>query len=96
MPHQRRPRNWDDRTAHVGPLEPGDVRYVAHIEGRRSVVDRHNEPFEDVRAAVVWARERAPVVLVRLDGEDFLRSAGERPFEAEPWLPPWPPQSSSA
>ncbi len=87
----RRPRNWDSRTGHVAPLQPGSARYVAHIEGRSSVVEHHGEPFDDVAAAVAWARERAPVVLVRLDGEEFERSAGERPFAPEPWLPPWPP-----
>jgi len=30
-----------------------------------------------VEAAVAWARAHAPVVLVRLDGDDFRRSAGE-------------------
>jgi hypothetical protein len=72
----RRPRNWDTRTGHVAPLEPGSARYVAHIEGRSSVIEDHREPFDDVGAAVAWARERAPVVLVRLDGEEFERSAG--------------------
>ncbi len=95
MTRQRRPRNWDDRTGHVAPVEPGDGRYVAHVEGRRSVLERHDEPFEDVQAAVAWARERAPAVLVRLDGEDFLRSAGERPLAGQPGLPPWPPQASA-
>lgn len=87
---QRRPRDWVDRTGHVGPLEPGGTEYVAHIEGRRSVVEDCHEPFESVEAAVAWARLRAPVVLVRLDGEDFRRSAGEQPFAPEPWLPRWP------
>lgn len=96
MTRQRRPRNRDDRTGHISPLEPGDGRYVAHVEGRGRVVERRDEPFEDVGSAVAWARERAPVVLVRLDGEGFRRSAGERSFAARPWLPPWPPQSSSA
>ncbi len=87
----RRPRNWDDRTGHVGPdFQTG--RYVAHIEGRRSIVEDHREPFDGVEAAVAWARQRAPVVFVRLDGENFLRSAGERPVAARPGLLPWPPQ----
>ena len=92
MPSPRKPRDWDDRTGHVGPLEPGSHEYVAHIEGRRSVVEDHGEPFDGVEAAVAWARERAPVVLVRLDGEQVRRSAGERSFALEPWLPPWPPE----
>jgi hypothetical protein len=86
----RRARNWDDRTGHVAPCDPGGGQYVAHIEGRGSVVEEPVEAFDDVHAAVRWARERAPVVLVRLDGEDFRRSAGDRPFAAEPDLPPWP------
>ena len=90
MPPRRR-RNWEDRTGHVAPdFEEG--KYVAHIEGRRSIVEGRREPFDGVEAAVAWARERAPVVLVRLDGENFRRSAGERPFAAEPELLPWPPQ----
>ena len=87
-----RPRSWDDRTGHVAPLDPGGTLYVAHIEGRRSIVDDHGELFEGVEAAVAWARERASVVLVRLDGESFRRSAGERPFAPQPELLPWPPE----
>jgi len=88
----RRPRDWDDRTGHVAPLERDGRQYVAHIEGRQSVVDEHSEPFECVEAAVAWAQARAPVVLVRLDGENLRRSAGERPFAPEPELLPWPPE----
>jgi hypothetical protein len=91
MPLGRRADDWDARTGHVAPLEPGGKQYVAHVEGRRSVVEDHGEPFDGVEAAVAWAREHAPVVLVRLDGEDFRRSAGERPFEPQPRLPRWPP-----
>ena len=75
----------------MAPLDPGVARYIAHIVGRRSVVEDHDELFDDVDAAVAWARERAPVVLVRLAGEDFRQSAGERQLDAEPELPPWPP-----
>ena len=84
------PRNWDERTGHVAPVAPGSQTYVAHIEGRRSIVADHADPFACVEDAVAWARHRAPVVLVRLSHEEFLRSAGERPFAEQPDLPPWP------
>lgn len=93
----RRARNWEDRSAHVAPvesfdpmdlpdegrsesldpIETGDPRYIAHIEGRRSVLEDCGEPFESLEAAVAWARERAPTVWVRLRGEDERRPAGE-------------------
>ena len=65
---------------------------MAHIEGRQSVVDRPDADFGAVEDAVAWARERAPVVFVRLLGEDFRRSGGARPSAREPELPPWPPE----
>lgn len=61
--------------------------------------------FEDVDAAIAWARARAPLVLVRLgSGEDKMYSAGERLATRElpesggtdlTAYPTWPPPDSS-
>ena len=70
------------RTGHVAPLDDASPRYIAHIEGNASVLDDAPEPFDSIDAAVEWARARAAIVLVRVAGENFRRSAGTEP-------PPW-------
>ena len=55
--------------------------------------------FETVDTALTWARERAPVVLVRLGGDiEAVYSAGEiratENTDGSGWpFPPWPPAS---
>jgi hypothetical protein len=81
------------RTARIAPDEGWDHdRFVAHIEGRQSVVEFAPDGFATVEEAVEWARERAPVVIVRLPDEHFVRSAGERAPRGDPQMPRWPPE----
>jgi hypothetical protein len=81
------------RTAHIAPDEGWDPdRFVAHIEGRRNVLESAPGGFADVAAAVAWARERAELVYVRLPDEHFIRSAGERAPPGDPEMPRWPPE----
>ena len=78
-----RKRDVSDRTGHVAPDESLDPsKYIAHIEGTRSVVERPDGPFETVEEAVAWAVERAPTVLVRELDDPVVRWAGDRPLEA--------------
>lgn len=82
-----------DRTAHIAPDETLDPhRFVAHIEGRQSVLESAPGSFATVAEAVEWARARAPLVYVRLPDEHFVRSAGERTPPRAPDMPRWPPE----
>lgn len=84
------------RSGHVAPDETRDPsKYTAHIEGKRSVLEHAPRPFDTVEEAVAWARERAPVVLVRLRDENLIRSAGELPLPAAPDMPRWPAERSA-
>jgi hypothetical protein len=83
----------DHRSAHIAPDETLDpVRFIAHIEGRQSVLESAPGSFADVAEAVEWGRERAAIVIVRLPDESFVRSAGERAPSGDPQMPKWPPE----
>jgi hypothetical protein len=81
------------RTVHIAPDETlNPDRFIAHVEGRQDIVEEAPNSFATAAEAVTWGRERAPVVLIRLPGEGFYRSAGERPLPARPNMPRWPPE----
>ncbi len=87
----RRKGDVPGRTGHVAPDEALDPsKYIAHVEGARSVVERPDGPFDSVQEAVAWAVERAPTVLVRELDDPVIRWAGDRPLEADPDMPRWP------
>jgi hypothetical protein len=82
------------KTAHIAPDETLDAeRFLAHVEGTQSVVERAPGAFATVAEAVESGRRRASIVLVRLPGESFTRSAGERPLPTQPDMPTWPPEA---
>jgi hypothetical protein len=90
------------------PLE-AEVKACWNVEDESNPLDPGvgfvDADFESVDAAIAWARERAPVVLVRLEPtEDDMYSAGEERAmndlsdqddpDADPELvplPEWPP-----
>jgi hypothetical protein len=90
-------QEWD-RVAYIGPDAhvPADGSmtspksgFHAHVE---SYKDDHYEEaggsFDDADAAITWARERAPIVLVRLGGtHDTFFSAGLELAEDEDGTP---------
>ncbi len=79
-----------ERVAFIGPANGSDAeRYVAHIQGARNVV-AELDGDATLEVAVAWARERAPVVLVRLLEEQVHRSARAVPPPVDPTAPQWP------
>jgi hypothetical protein len=78
------------RTGHVAPLDEVGREYVAHIEGNTRVLDDAPAPFGSIAAAVEWARARAAIVVVRVAGETFRRSAGDEPPPWDQRMPRWP------
>jgi hypothetical protein len=77
------------RSAHIAPLEDATSAYVAHVEGRRGVLEGARDEFDSIAEAVEWGRARAAIVIVRVAGEDYLRSAGEQPPPWDPQMPRW-------
>jgi hypothetical protein len=56
-----------------------NIRDEADVDETLGEADFENAEFENVDDAIAWARERAPMVLVRLGPtEDKVYSAGER------------------
>jgi hypothetical protein len=87
MPTRHRPTIC---TGHVAPLDDAGPEYVAHIEGDTRVLDDAPAPFDSITAAVEWARARAAIVVVRVAGENFRRSAGDEPPPWDHQMPRWP------
>lgn len=78
------------RSGHVAPVGDATSAYVAHIEGSRGVLEHAPDEFDSIAEAVEWARARAAIVIVRVAGEDYVRSAGDQPPQWDPQMPRWP------
>lgn len=76
---------------------PRSPRFHGHWESVEPPALLESGPgWANVELAIVWGRERADVVLVRLGVPGTYYSAGDRqPQQGEP-LPEWPPASHLA
>lgn len=81
-------------SVYIDQVDPDDLsqgrrRYDCHweVEGAKLVL---TDGFDRIDEALRWARQRAPSITVRVDGEHY--AAGEH--EGDDELPRWPPPDS--